>query len=580
MYPLNLPEPILKNERISRRFYNDLSKKILLPKYIKFNKTDTLKAFSLTKVPNVIEIADKSMESVTVSLDEDSMNVEIDGDQENEDELEGKANYTHVSSPVNYIGDLTSKLQSSIEQDTKQIHDSETGDSQKLKDVFWKLMSEGKLAYAYRIAEHFEREIEPFIPARLMHSLVLAQHIRHNSGGLMHALKADYEVLISQIEMGPGLNEETRNLLAAAVLRSAILAPNTNSNQIIVQLSFTGSLYNWMKEVDSFGRSYVPLDLSVLRNIRSESGWQTELKQLQVRTNDAIHRLKSIRITFQPALKVWKKWFEPNGFILSLLQPVLVNDISQIEWLKEQIKKYSDPSETKIKINHADRYEVERSANRHEIIGRTLIQLQTNIMEVIDLAREWVDLVETKPGNNKEYYQRQAKMLQTALKKLHTSVFKELEDDRDLSFPVRVSRLILGKAIQNVYDLFDPEIMIHNKEADPFVILNEDLLMIPEIGLRENYELIDDYIPISILLNAILSPEPTPTQVFNSRLEREDLEGASLILKKIVLDEDLHEELQRKYDKRLKECRESLLHNIRDAVKRVELDFTLNKVVL
>jgi hypothetical protein len=450
-----------------------------------------------------------------------------------------------------------------------------------VKELFWNLMSEGKLSYAYRVAEYLQNEgvqDELTLPPRLIHALIIAQHIRHNSGGLMHVLKGDFEQLILEMDIGPGLKESTRNLLAAAMLRPALLAPNTNVAQILSQLHFSGQLYEWMKALEAFGTSYMPLDLSMLRNIRSESGWQAELKQLQLRTTDAIHSLQSIRITFQPALKVWKKWFEPNGFIYSLLQPVLENDQSRVEWLKEQVKKYSDPSEVKIKVNHTDRYEVERSANRHEIIGHILIQIQSNIKEVIDLAREWIDLIDAKPGNTKEYYLRQAKELQNDLRKLHLLVFTELEYDATETLPIQVSRKLLSKVIQNIYDLFDPTKQIYNKEADQYCILNQDFLMIPNISLRENYEPVAENFPLFELISSLASNRLTETEVFLLRLEKEDLEGAKLLLKQIELNDsnNFYEELQRQYDKRLKECRESFIFNINDAVKRVEQDFTLN----
>ncbi|PYI51059.1 hypothetical protein DLM86_27225 [Paenibacillus flagellatus] len=453
-----------------------------------------------------------------------------------------------------------------------------------MAELLWRLLAEDRLNAAYRIAEAMEKGgAGAPVPSRLIRAIMLSQHVRHNSGYIMHLLKEDIEHVLADSAL-PNGKEWAGYLFAAAAYRTTILAPSTNGSQLLGKLGFTGKLYELNKEIREFGQNFIPLDPHLLRTIRSEASWQADLNDLRTRVESDMVRLSNIRILFQAASKVWKRWMEKGGLVHSMLDPIRRNDTESIPFLKEQLELYSDPSEVQRMVDYTDRTELGRYTGS-TITARALTQIQTHFGEALNLVREWIELIDTQPGHLNQFNQRQAKALQTGLLSRRDAVHGELDAlaDEDKPLPVRASIAVLRRALDNVYSLFDPNTPLTNREPDPNYILNGQFLAIPDIPLQPNWEpYYPDRFPVAPLLRSMTEPPKDIVESFHSRLELQDLEGAQLILKLLGqqpdagVSTDLLDDLQSRFDRRGKDCQDSLHLNIRDCIKRVEQDFTLN----
>jgi Cdc6-like AAA superfamily ATPase len=454
--------------------------------------------------------------------------------------------------------------------------------------LMWQWVKEQQLSYAYRLAEYLYAEngdpSQRMLPD-LIQAALLAQHVRHNSGGIMFRLKGMFEKWITQGLLDPANDAASSYLMAAAALKPAILAPNTNALQILDHLNFKGELYKFVSTVKDFGSTYIPLELNILHNLKTESGWKADLKELQQRTKQLIKHSANPRILFQPASKVWMKWMEPNGWVNSVLNLILEHRADKAEEAREFVEHYSDPSEFRRQVQHTDRVEIGRMTG-NDITARALQQLRSHFDDAMDLLREWISLVETQPGHSNEYHLRKAKLLQEGIRQQYQAVISELSwQVEQVDTPaVQASLSLLRHAIDNVHALFDPSTPLINREPDPDYVLNGPLLRIPGIGIRQDWTLYqEDDFPIGELLQAHTYGWLSFEEVFDARLEHQDIEGCQLMLemadRQVLEQQGLRTDmLMDRMNRRLKECREALARNIKDTMKQVEVAFTHNLI--
>lgn len=470
----------------------------------------------------------------------------------------------------------TGLLSGDIEQTAESFH-----------HLLCHLIEEDHLSMAYWLASYLEEAYpaEIQIPAWLLRSVLLGRHVRNNSGEMMSQLKQDFEEL-DQLELEESTENALRFLIAAATMRPALLAPNTQAPMYLSILHPKGqgldSLYQLCTSIADFGKDFYELDLKALKVVREESHWESMLQDLQTRVEDTFRSFKNLTLVYAPTTKVWRKWLEPeDGIVYQMLNPIRIQDESALEKVKQLAEQYKDPAQVRRKVDYTDRKELGRSSGEN-ITARALTQINNKVQEAISFVTEWVEILEAKPGKSNEFNQRKALDLQAELQ----AQFNQVEADLNQLLESPQSSLekaaihTFRRAVNDIRTLFDPNYPISPKDPNCHELLASRLLLIPEIPLKADWTL--QHQQLSEIKGGILGHVRqilSPLEAFQAKLKLRDLEGAGLILTRMEVEGgseyDLVE-LKREYDKHLKDCRDTLRNDTQDTLKKIEQSFTFN----
>jgi hypothetical protein len=458
----------------------------------------------------------------------------------------------------------------------------------KEEQLLWQWIRDRQLPQSYRLARHLwsrsDREDRRRLPELIL-AAFLAQHVRHNTGAIAFRLKGMFEDWLAGGFAERDKDSALEYLMAAAALKPAILAPNTNALQILEQIQFKGNLYNFTNVIKAYASHFIPLDPYVLHHLKTEAGWNEDLENLKKRTEQSIRLWQTAKFLFQPASKVWMKWMEPNGWVHAKLTWILHHETGKMEEARQFIDRYSDPNEFRSRVHFTDREEIGRQAGR-DITARALNQLYSHFLDAMDLIREWISLIENQPGHNNEYQQQKAKELENGVRQYYDLVIGELREQASGAGEdaVKAGLAVLEWAVRQVFALFDPNTPITHKEPEAEYVLNRPLLGIPTVGIRSDWTLYDEEaFPVGELVSMMETGLPPFGEAFEARLKRRDVEGCQLMLE-TVTDEELAElglvrdGLEERMNTELKEYRNALRDNIRKTAKQVEVAFTHNLI--
>lgn len=142
---------------------------------------------------------------------------------------------------------------------------------------------------------------------------------------------------------GQNLGEKNSLLLAAAILRPALMMPEASMLTITSALSDTlkgCQCPSFLKELRTFISRGTPMDDAVFLGKSTE--WQRSQVQhrLTSETEDFLDRLSRGKLSYQPATQLRKKLFNPRGEVGKLLHACLRGESSSLDAF---IQRYSDP---------------------------------------------------------------------------------------------------------------------------------------------------------------------------------------------------------------------------------------------
>ncbi|TCP57868.1 hypothetical protein EV586_102315 [Tumebacillus sp. BK434] len=455
-----------------------------------------------------------------------------------------------------------------------------------LQLLLWCLIKEDKLEMAYWIAEFIEQKYpeEVELPSYLVKDTLLARDVRHNVGAISMVLKEDFEKLdrLEKVESSIGL----RYMVIAATLRPSVLAPNTNAPHYLSVYNpkwLPKQIYELCKVIAEFGKSFTALDLSSIKIARGHSAWDSGLEDLRRRVKETFSSFPAQTMLFAPATKVWRKWLETDGIINRMLDPIMRNDESALEDVKGLVEQYSDPSEVRRKIEFTDRQELKRHGGR-DITARAFTQFHTKVDETLELAREWIEILSSRPGQNNEFYQKKAVELHELIRSQYKEVIREVDEliEGCTTVAEQAGYAAIRRAIDNLYKLFDPNVPIIFKEPDHRAILNAVLLRVPAVPVKSDWML--NKKDIKVIKDGILHllvRDISLLKAFDKKYELRDLEGTRLILRLMEQNEEYSTDvdidaLKVKQEKHLKDCRDSLKRSVENARKQIEQSFTFN----
>ncbi len=368
-----------------------------------------------------------------------------------------------------------------------------------LRDLIWRLIFEDKVSLAFHVAHCLETQYpdyQPRLPSWLLRSVALGRYVRHASGEITRLLKDDFAQFSTEYcTIGHSEWDQAAGLLVvAAALQPALLAPHTRASAVLHALQLGEGLHElsaYCHLIANYGDKLQALDPKVLKKGKDQAAWQAEIDALKQPVEGWWSRAPRLALVYAPAAKVWAKWLEPKGQVYSLLLPVRQNDFSKLAAAKRAVEQLSDDAQIKREVEHTDREVLGRRLG-DDITGRSLDQLRAHLREAVGLARRWIELHESRPGQRRGSLQEQAEQLRQEVWSRQGAMLEELGA---LKRHNPSSILILGglnccrRALENIRTLFDPEASFPTEEPLPLPLLYADLLRIPSLALNDQWEL-------------------------------------------------------------------------------------------
>lgn len=434
-----------------------------------------------------------------------------------------------------------------------------------------RMIEEGHVEYAAHVARWSASEAETSarLPETLVHALALAPHVSTSMGPLFNPLRNDlaqhdapsYETGDNDWDQGLNL------LLTAATLRPALLAPSTLAPHVLKYASFKeglGQLWEYCQFVAQQTESGTAIDPTVLKRVKDQAAWDRELKDLEDRAKDWASRAPRATMLFAAATTVWQTWQKPGEPIHSLIRPVKEGDFSKEQEVREAIKYLADPQDLRKLVDDTDRRVLGRTKGQ-PIIAKAYGQLQSKVGEALDLAREWLALLEIRPGETQTYLIEQATLIRREVVSRHKLIREDLDQVAGTNPPaiVRAGLAAVGATLDDIEAVFSGKERVSREEPLPDRVLNAPLLHAEGITLNDDWSLDGDSpSQVGEAVARMLATGSTPDwrQTFEMRTRMGDHIGSDLVLsllERAVGPDAMSEigELHRERQKRIAEDR-------------------------
>lgn len=452
-----------------------------------------------------------------------------------------------------------------------------------LRHLIWRLIFEEKFGLAFHLASYLEMNdddnLAPQLTSWLPRAVTLGRHVRHANGDVARLLRDDFALFGDYCFTGGDSewDHAMRFLCAAAAMRPALLAPNTNASAILHSLRMGQGLiklYECCRSIANYGDRRQALDPNSLKKVRDVAAWQVEMSALRQKVD--VWRARAPQLKMYPRTTlVWRKWLEPGQLLHKLLLSIGQDDPALLPSVKQAVEQFSDDAEIKKEVDYTDRKVLKRRGGE-DLIVRSFVQLRNHLHEAVNFARQWIELQETRPGQPQTFSQQQAEQLSQEIRSRQEAVREELsafERQHD-SFFVRTGVRVCRQALENLWTLFDAETQVSFDEPLPQHLLYAELLKSPVLPLNERWEpQAKEEEIIGAILNLVAAGEVNWRTAFDTRSNDRDHEATGQIIEYLEAHPDPSidvEELRQLRESGIAECREALEQDLKATRKEVE----------
>lgn len=367
-----------------------------------------------------------------------------------------------------------------------------------LLTLTWRLVEQEHFGLAYYLARYHEErypDAAPHLPSWLIHAITLAPHVRYDVkgydiGGISDLLKADFEAFSDGLFVNGRTewNNAIRYLLLSAALRPALLAPHAGASAILqlphMQDSFMAA---YCAPIAAYSDRAPALNPNALKQVQNHAAWQAKLAALQHNVDIWLTHAPQMKINYAPATAAWQQLVRPDGLIRGLLAPVLSNDLSRLEQVRQETLRLSRDDAVREEVNRASRAS---GAHRVLIEARALRALLTHVREATSFAHAWLVLQETAGSPQRDFLLDQSRQLHDSVAALQDAVLADLDKviASTPSLPIKAAASQARRAVLDIHTLFDPDRWITAEEPEARHILQADLLYLPTISLNGDWE--------------------------------------------------------------------------------------------
>ena len=462
--------------------------------------------------------------------------------------------------------------------------DTPSGDS--LQRLVWLTLADRKASAAYHLSNCITGDDQAYsldlLPTRIRAS-ILGLAIRTPGGSISDQLKLDYaSITNAQDPDDDELALAYRLLMIASALRPAVLAPDTNAKSLI-ELGAQGlprldRLYWLCTQLADYANLLMPLDAAALEYIDTSVNITERLAAFQTEANAWWTRAPHLNFKYAPAGKIWKAWLEATGPIGRLIMPVLRNDRTRLDDVKEILERMSTDTKIRNEINSEEKSK--RFDNFWGKINYNALAVFTrHVREAVDFATRWVAMQTHQASDVVDYRLGKLLELRVRLDSARTDLKTELERAIESATDMRVA-IALGVCQTSLDSLIA---LLHPKSGETTVeppikyLLGADLLLVPGLPMTDEWEprLSPEQL-LRLLVHLLANPS---SQAWDTALallgeDRRDHEAVDRILEYLAWEgahKNLFNQLSALQDSHLKQCQDALSRQIDDCTHKVEL---------
>lgn len=358
------------------------------------------------------------------------------------------------------------------------------------------LLDKKKVGLAYNYAKYYELTHEgsrPAVASDALQILALSQYLISSDGEIAKLLKkVSTEIASEIITDHKKIYLDRRLFFAAAMVRPSLLAPMSNAGTLLKSLRIPElHLFDkYCQHIAQFSEHQLPLDIVSLSRVKNAVAWQSEVSKLRSEVQDWLNQAPSFSMVFGPAKKVWLKWFEKKELINRMLEPIIAQDESKLDSAKQLYETFLYDSAIDAEVERTDKKirSIRRSGDAIE--ARALHKLRESVGYALKFLKKWINLIETRPGQNVNFKQSIAEDVRAKLNKIQDEVLLELtnysKDCKDVVTNIAVTYCF--NAVNDIKNMFQPDNDISESEPQIKYILNSELLKNDALSLNDSWE--------------------------------------------------------------------------------------------
>ena len=447
--------------------------------------------------------------------------------------------------------------------------------------AIWNAVRDGRIGLAYQIARlrpAIESSGETHPTSALLATVALGRSICGPEGEQAQEF-AKYAEAVLAIPTLEDTGSETRDalnlLLFSASLRPAMFAPQTGAIPMLQRVELSGELtavYELKKAIERCTQYLqgTHFDLLRLNTILDATVWEDRLEKHTEQVKEWRKAARSEQFLFKPSGMVWKNWLQKGGILFELTSLMLGHSKASISRVREIVEVLSDNKQftNLVHDTHLHKLGLKRGS---KISGRALAQLEGDAKKSVELARNWLRIIESKPGSE-GFIESKIAHLRSDIERNAPNALAAIASVQARAPSVALSAALAwtNESIESLSRMFahDREPSLVDVELESTSLLTKDLLYVSELDIGPDNGIDGETPPINAmaLLLDTSSHMNSLVEAFNARLARNDIGGAQAICEQMAREEHAQED----------ECQFRLDRAI--AAKRRELDRELDSL--
>ena len=416
--------------------------------------------------------------------------------------------------------------------------------------ALWQAIGEGRPGFAYHVARLLGADGEggPALPpAELAAAVALAGHVQCAHDPVATALRP-HLVRLAGADLArddPELHDALHLTLLCATLRPALFAPRSGAAALLRQVRLSDPLRPVGELAAAVGAHAqalrgLRLDAALLDAALSPSMWSERFEDFTVRVRDWRRHAAKWSDPYRPAQRAWTRWLRAEGGLAELVARISKADAEGRERVRELYEGLADRERFAQLLPSGDGRPPGVRRGGGGVGGRTLERLRARARPVLDLAGEWLRLMDAKsshPLRTSLGALRQDLDLHGFGARAALDMAARSEPSAPLAAALAQSRRSLD-ALLRLFAGAETEAEAFRSEADPAALLSQDLLCAVDLALDAGWRPAGD--PEAALARLLDRGAHAPdlASAGRARLEKGDLAGARLACERLKAEGD------------------------------------------
>ena len=437
----------------------------------------------------------------------------------------------------------------------------------------WEAVGNGRFGLAYQIARLLRMvEDRPTQPSpELLAALALGTAVRGPDDHLASEFGSRIGPLLANLDFGTvdqSIRDALHLLLFSASVRPALFASQQGGCiPLLRRVELSGDLtpiYRLANAVASHAESLqgVRLDVTTLSAVLDDGVWKDRVARHIEDVTTWRSSAGAATFLFAPASRVWKQWLTGSGILSELARLISTDEPAHAPRVNEIVNLLTNRKSVSDLVDNAYRKNLRRRGG--SITGKALSQFEARLTTPIDLAQDWMRIIDAKPDAAR-FVQGKVERLSRDVNDLGSAARASIERVRGAR-PSPCLATALRCALSTIATLESILNRAEDQRVDiaigPIQALSDDLLMVPGLRIDDQGNLdesIETGVAIALMTNAEAHSK-TLSAAFDIRLDQGELHGADAICVRMAIENDPAED----------ECRERLEHALRSYRRKLQ----------